>query len=257
MTDISMANEVSGRYDARMPRPPSTRQRGDADIAAVAKLLADSTRSAMLWALSDGRALPAGELDRVAGVQAATASANLAKLVAAQLIAVEAQGRHRYYRVASGEVVRVLEALATLSTHHFDGISPHPAVSGVRLARTCYDHLAGRAGVGVTAALLDTGYLSEVESGYDVTISGTAWFERLGIRVADVHQRAQRTRRIFARACLDWSERRHHVAGVLGAALCHRMLEIEWFERLPATRALRVTNEGRRELRRRLGVALY
>ena len=238
------------------------RQRGrglreDADTAGVARLLVDPTRTAMLWALSDGRTLRAGELARIAGVRAATASEHLARLESAALIVAQKTGRHRYFRVAKPEVVRVLEMLATLAHAHMPSQPPSATLTGVRFARTCYDHLAGNVGVRITHALVAAGHLIENESGYDVARSGDEWFGAIGIDVHDVRRSARSSRRAFARACLDWSERRHHVAGALGASLCARLLELEWFERLPATRALRVTNHGRRELKRRLGVEVY
>jgi DNA-binding transcriptional ArsR family regulator len=210
----------------------------------------------MLWALSDGRALPAGELARIARISAATASAHLAKLVSSGFVRVDPSGRHRYYRLARADVVTVLEALATLAPASLSLHGSEP-VTGVRLARTCYDHLAGRAGVRITEGLLDRAYLVEGESGYTVTRDGDAFCADLGIRVGELRQHAGETRRAFARPCLDWSERRYHVAGALGSAICTALLRIEWFERLPGTRALRVTSTGRRAMRRALGVQLF
>jgi DNA-binding transcriptional ArsR family regulator len=229
----------------------------DVDTSGLARVLADPTRSAMLWALSDGRALPAGELARVGRVTAATASSHLAKLLAADLVRVEKFGRHRCFRLANPDIVRVLEALAALAprAHSDHGTTPS-RTSGIRFARTCYDHLAGRVGVCIAEALLDRRHIEETEGGYAVTRSGDAWFGSVGISIADLRSHTS-SRRAFARACLDWSERQYHVAGALGAALCTRLLDIEWFERLPATRALRLTNTGRRQLRRRLEITLF
>ena len=230
-----------------------SRAHGEADTAAVAGAFADPARSAMLWALSDGRALPAGELARIAHVSAATASAHLAKLVSSGFVRVDPSGRHRYYRLARPDVVSVLEALARLAPAP-QSLHASDSPTGLRLARTCYDHLAGRAGVRITDGLIDRGYLTEMESGYSVGDEGVAFFGDLDICVADLRQHAAATRRAFARACLDWSERRHHVAGALGAALCTALLRLEWFERLQGTRALRITSNGRRSVKQVLGV---
>ncbi len=235
------------------------RRTEESRTAVIASLLADPTRSVVLWTLSDGRALPAGELARLARVSPATMSEHLSKLVRASLIRVERSGRHRYYRIGAPAVVRVLEALATvapIAPRSDRGITEDASRSAIRLARTCYDHLAGYAGVKITDALLEAGYMVETGSGYDVTAAGEQWFAALGIGVSDARRRANEKRRQFARACLDWSERRHHIAGELGERLCERLLELAWFERRHGTRALRVTALGRRSLKRHLGVTL-
>jgi len=230
---------------------------GDAHVAPTAILLADAARVSMLLALSDGRALPAGELAHVARIGASTASGHLARLVAGGLLSVERHGRHRYYRLANPAIVAALEALAAIAP-------PAPARSleaahagrAVRLARTCYDHLAGLLGVSITDALVAQGALVLAGRSYEVTGAGAARFAALGIDVSVVADVARRARRPLTRACLDWSERRYHVAGALGAALATCLLERAWLERMPASRALRITNEGRRALRREFDVRL-
>ncbi|MBV9879634.1 MAG: winged helix-turn-helix transcriptional regulator [Gemmatirosa sp.] len=230
---------------------------GDAHIAPTAALLADPARAAMLLALSDGRALPAGALAHLARVGAPAASAHLGKLAAGGLVAAERHGRHRYYRLANPAVVAALEALAAVAL-------PAPAESrreahaaqGIRLARTCYDHLAGALGVGVTDALVAQGALVLADRAYEVTPAGVARLAALGVDLAGVQDDARRTRRPLTRACLDWSERRYHLAGALGAALVDRLLGAGWVERTPASRALRVTNAGRRALRREFALVL-
>ena len=237
---------------------PTTPPPGDAAVAPVATLIADPARAAMLFALSDGRALPAGELARVAHVMPPTASAHLTKLVAGGLLVAEREGRHRYYRLANPDIVHALEALAAVAPPGQPASRKDAfAARGIRFARTCYDHLAGELGVRITSALVDRGSLVLVGRAYDVTPAGEIELEALGVDVGAVRQAARRSRRIFTRACLDWSERRYHVAGALGAALCARLLEAEWLERLPASRAVRVTNAGRRALRRHFGVVAY
>ncbi len=224
--------------------------REDADISAVAALLAEPSRAAMLTALTDGRALAAGELARVGGVGAATASAHLARLLKGGLVTVVRQGRHRYYRLADAEVAEVMEALAR--------ISPRPAVRSLRQstrarllaeARTCYDHLAGRAGVELLGALVEGGHLVAVGDGYPgaapdayvVSAAGRVRLKELGVDVDAV--RAGRRR--FAPACLDWTERRPHLGGALGAAVTSALLEAGWLVRGAARRSITVTDAGR------------
>jgi len=223
----------------------------DASITPVASLLADRARTTMLLALADGRVLPACELALQAGVKAPTASAHLARLVAGGLLSVERQGRHALYRLASPQVARALEALGTLA-------APRPAGSfregqhgtALRLARSCYDHLAGQVGVAVTAALLERGVLRPRGAAYVLTPAGERSLRRLGVAV----DASRRARRAFARPCLDWSERRHHLAGSLGAALLDRLLASEWVRRSRASRALVVTARGWHGLEDAFGV---
>ncbi|MEV0618599.1 helix-turn-helix domain-containing protein [Nonomuraea sp. NPDC050404] len=213
----------------------------DADIAPVAALIADPTRAAILTALLGGRALAAGELARVAGVSAATASAHLAKLLEGGLVDVVRQGRHRYYRLAGHEIAEVLEVLAR--------ISARPPVRSLRQsrqarlleeARTCYDHLAGRAGVGLLDRLKEGGYYD----GHDVTAAGERLLAGLGVDVAG----ARRSRRRFAPECLDWTERRSHLGGALGAAITEVLFERGWYRRGSVPRAVVLTEEGRQGL---------
>jgi len=229
----------------------------DANVAPLAFLLGDPARAAMLWAVSDGRALPAGELCRIGRVTPSAGSAHLTKLVAGRVLVAESHGRHRYYRLAVPGIVNVLEALAAISDPIAAvSLKEAHAANAVRLARTCYDHMAGLLGVKITEALIEQRALVPGGREYVVTEAGLLRFAELGIDVDAVHATARRTRRPLTRACLDWSERRHHLAGALGAALVTRLLELEWVARMPATRALRVTNEGRRALRREFGIRL-
>ncbi|GII57379.1 transcriptional regulator [Planotetraspora thailandica] len=223
----------------------------DAEIAPVAALIADPTRAAMLTALLDGRALAAGELARLAGVTAQTASTHLARLRDGGLVTMISQGRHRYYRLGGPDVAHVLEVLAA--------ISGRPAVRSLREsrqarmlreARTCYDHLAGRVGVELYDALLREGRLIEpAEGALEVTARGRDHLAGFGIDVDAVRLR----RRRFAPACLDWLERRPHLGGALGAALLDRLLDLSWLERGAARRALRLTPEGRQGLEETFG----
>jgi DNA-binding transcriptional ArsR family regulator len=223
------------------------------DITRVAALIGDQTRAAILHALLDGRALPAGELAYIARVSPQTASAHLAKLVDGNLLAMETQGRHRYYRLASPQVAHALEVLSTLSPPvQVRSLRQSQQLQEVRLARTCYDHLAGKLGVELTQQLVQRGFLVEAERDYTITADGASWLKSFGIDPQAVKQK----RRAFARQCLDWSERRHHLAGTLGAAITTRLFELGWIARVPASRAVRITETGREKLAEQFGIDL-
>jgi len=217
---------------------------GDIDLAAAAALLADSTRVSILETLSDGKRIPAGELARMARVSPSTISAHLAKLVESGLIAAEKQGRYHYYRLANDSIFVVLEGLATFAPHQaVRSLRDANIGEAVRLARTCYNHLAGRLGVQVTQALVEKGRLIEAEEGYMLSAEGGQWFQRLGIEVVE-----QRKGSLFVPRHIDWSERRYHFAGTLGAAFTTRLFELGWLRRLPGSRAVRLTEEGEQAL---------
>jgi DNA-binding transcriptional ArsR family regulator len=224
----------------------------DAAISPVAALLADPVRVAILLALSDGREVAASELALVSGVTAPTASVHLAKLAAAGLVGRRRQGRHRFYRLVRPELVQAMEALAVLAPESAPRTHRQAAIGrAVRAARTCYDHLAGRLGVGITRALLDRGALRSAGGQFEVTAEGAQLLGELGIDLAAARAR----RRALAPACLDWSERVPHVAGALGAALLTLLFDNGWIERTPASRAVQVTLAGRRGLYRTFGTA--
>jgi DNA-binding transcriptional ArsR family regulator len=217
-----------------------------ADIAPVAALMADPARAAMLGALLGGAPLSAGELSQVAGVRPATASAHLARLLDGGLVAVTRQGRHRYYRLAGHEVATVLETIAQISpVRPVRSLRQSREAAALAQARTCYDHLAGRAGVELLDALLRSGALNGNGTGsaarYEVTAAGAEKLAVFGVDVAEV----SRSRRRFAGACLDWTQRRPHLNGALGAAVTGRLLQLGWIERGPSRRAVRVTGPGR------------
>lgn len=211
-------------------------------LAEIAHLMGDPARANMLHALMDGRALTAKELAWIAGVAPQTASGHLAKLMQGGLIAVAAQGRHRYYRLAGPEVATALEGLMVLA--NLDGTSRRlPSRVGAELseARTCYDHFAGRLGIGIHDALLAGGHLAVSEGGYALTASGKVVFAGLGIDPDG----GGKSRRAALRPCLDWSERRPHLAGHLAAALACRCFETGWVRRRKDSRAVILTEEGR------------
>jgi DNA-binding transcriptional ArsR family regulator len=221
------------------------------DIAPVAALLADRTRAVMLTVLLDGRPLSAGELARTAGVSAATASSHLGKLLDGDLVTVVKQGRHRYYRLKGAEVATVIEALSLISPRvQVRSLRQSRQAAALGQARSCYDHLAGRAGVALFDAMLGRGLIEATvtadddpaRSAYEVTGKGRERLERIGL---DVDAVRGASRRRFAGHCLDWTERRPHLNGALGAAVTARLIGLGWFERGTARRSLLLTGKGR------------
>jgi DNA-binding transcriptional ArsR family regulator len=211
-------------------------------IAQAASLVGDPARANMLAALIDGRALTASELAFVSGVSPQTASGHLAKLSDARLLALEKQGRHRYFRLASPLVAHMLEAIMVVAQ---DSPARQPKYwrggEALRVARSCYDHMAGRIAVGITDSLLQRGHIVFDTDGGEVTAAGHAFLEGAGICLT-----ASSKRRTFCRPRLDWSERRPHLAGVAGAALLSHALARGWVERMRDSRALLVTPAGQR-----------
>lgn len=215
------------------------------DIARFAGLIGDPARANMLTALMAGRALTATELAGEAGVAPPTASAHLSRLSEAGLVSLRRQGRHRYFALAGPEVAAALEALMGLAAARGGlRVRPGPRDAGLRTARRCYDHLAGAAGVAILDHLLASGRLSAEGEGLCVTGAGRAFLEEFGLDLAALEGR----RRPLARPCLDWSERRAHLGGAVGAALLDRLLALGWL-RGGAGRELIVTPEGDRRLR--------
>jgi DNA-binding transcriptional ArsR family regulator len=219
------------------------------DLAAIANLLGEPARAAMLLRLMTGRALPAGELAMAANVSPQTASGHLWKMVEGGLLAVETQGRHRYYRLAGTAVADAIEALMLLtpSSRRDEPVRAAPPAEGtLAYARTCYAHLAGWLGVRMTEALEQKGLLVPAQGkAYAVSDAGRAWFRELGIPVPATQSSAARD---MARRCLDWTERRPHLSGTLGVALTRRLLELRWIAPVRNSRALRITVDGRQQL---------
>jgi DNA-binding transcriptional ArsR family regulator len=213
------------------------------NIARVAALLGDPARADVLTALMTDRALTATELAAIAGVTKQTMSAHLSKLLDAALIAVDQQGRHRYFRLADEDVARLLESLMGVAfrTGAVRLVSS-PREPALRKARVCYDHLAGEFGVAAYEALLRQGAFTVCGDGLELSEAGSAWFRQLGVDT----EAAARLRRTFCRPCMDWSERRHHLAGSLGAALLSRLHELKWAARDKNSRVIRITARGQR-----------
>ncbi|QHY94674.1 Helix-turn-helix domain protein [Streptomyces sp. S4.7] len=219
-------------------------------LAGFAALLADETRAVFCLSLLDGRAWTAGELAREAGVAASTASEHIGKLIAARLVTEERQGRHRYVRLADATTAELVESLAA---HVMPGRdSPHVvrasrASGAMARGRTCYDHFAGRLGVVITEAMARRGLLL-TEAGFALTEQGTDWFRERGIALQSPG------RRPVVSSCLDWTERRRHLAGVAGAGLCRLALESRWCVRIGTERAVRVTPTGEHAFAELLGI---
>jgi len=223
-------------------------------LAETAALVGDPARCAMLMALMDGRALTASELARAAGVTPQTASAHLARLVEAGLLDLHCQGRHHYHRLASPAVAHMLESIME-ATAASDADRPRKAVvtgprdKAMRAARTCYDHLAGRLGVGLADSLTERGYVELSSEGGAVTEAGIGFCRDFGVDLD-----AGRGGHVYCRPCLDWSERRLHIGGAFGAALAARCFALNWIRRSPESRAVSVTPAGERGFRERFGV---
>lgn len=222
------------------------------NVAAVAALIADPARAAMLAALLDGRALPAGELAYASGVAAQTASSHLSKLLAGGLLSVETEGRHRYYRLAGPHVAQALEHLSTIL----------PAVPArrkfltseqkeLRFARRCYDHLAGQLGVAVAQCLERRKFIVALpRKRFEVTPNGASWLAGIGLDLSTLKPSPHG----LARQCLDWTERLHHVGGPLGVELTRVLCANGWLRRSRQSRAMRITPKGYAELKRHLGI---
>lgn len=226
-------------------------------IAEVAALIGDPARTNMLAALMDGRALTATELAYVAGVSPQTASGHLGKLAVAELLAMAKQGRHRYYRLASPLVGQMLEGIMAVAGAQTQ-IRPRPLrptriEDEMRMARTCYDHIAGRLGVALADRLTGEGHVAFLPDGGEVTPAGLDFLSGFGVLLAD----CRTTKRVFCRPCLDWSERRTHIAGKVGARLCEHLLMLGWVRRRANTRSLEITPPGRDGFAARFGIDLW
>jgi DNA-binding transcriptional ArsR family regulator len=224
------------------------------EMAEIGALIGDPARANMLMALADGRALTATELSYIARVTPQTTSGHLAKLAAANLLTLARQGRRRYYRLASPLVAQMLESIMTVAALQLPPRRRLPSRidDEMRTARTCYDHLAGRLGVGLADTLEARGQVVLSEDGGEVTASGMSFLVGFGADLAPI----KGSRRPFCRPCLDWSERRWHIAGSVGAALCRRCLELGWIERRDDSRAVVITAAGRRGFAETFGLSL-
>lgn len=212
-------------------------------ITHIASLIGEPVRAKILWTLMDGRAYTARELAIGVETTPQNLSMHLGKLLRAGLLSVEAQGRHRYYTFARTEVADAMEAMANLVPAE-QAMRKDMGAVPINYCRTCYDHLAGKVGVAIMESLVRQKLLVYRDKELDVTPKGVQWFAELGIDCGEIRQQ----RRAFAKPCLDWTERRHHLAGALGAALLEKMLEAHWLRRSAQSRAMVVTAKGRQAL---------
>jgi DNA-binding transcriptional ArsR family regulator len=225
-----------------------------ANMVEVTALLGDTARATMLAALMGGQALTGSELAYLANISRPTASEHLSKLVEARLLAIAKQGRFRYYRIASPLVARMLESIERVAA-----IEAPPRFrprsmkdDALRFARTCYDHLAGQVGVAIADALIAKGHVILTAEGGEVTDTGSTFLAEFGANLTP----KTRSRRLFCQPCLDWSERRYHVAGHIGAEICRCCMQLGWLKCVRDTRALHLTPDGRVGLLDRFGVDL-
>ncbi len=221
------------------------------NVGKVAALIGDPVRSKMLFALLDGRELSASELAFRGDASPQAASAHLAKLVEGGLLCARNAGRQRLFRIASGEIAHAIEVLASIApVTPVTSLNQHSAMQRLRVARSCYDHLAGRLGVALTDALTAQRLLAARSDAFTVTRDGERFFSDLRVDV----ERARAGKRHFARACMDWTERRHHIAGSLGAALLDRFLKNGWVLRNSRDRSLEITASGNEQLQNVFGI---
>lgn len=211
----------------------------------TATLIGDATRASILWNLLDGRAFTATELAIAIETSAQNISMHLGKLLDANLISVEKQGRHKYYRFSNKEVAYAVEAMANLI--------PKPEISAkkntenyppIKYCRKCYDHLAGKIGVALAESLLEQKIIIEKNNTFEITSEGEKWFSDFGVNIGD----AKKQKRIFLKPCLDWSERRYHIAGSVGTLLLNKMLEQDWIRRTANSRVILITGKGEKEM---------
>ncbi len=217
----------------------------DADLASIGRALGDAHRARFVLALLGGEELPAGELAARAGTSSSLTSAHLARLLESGLVSVRARGRQRFYRIASAQIAEAVEALLAIAPHQ-DAVGLTAVTRGkaLRRARTCYDHLAGQLGVALADSFERDRMLLPTASGWDLTSQGERKLAHLGLDTAALPQ----SRRPFLRPCLDWTERRPHLAGMLGQGLASLLLDLGWVRRTAQSRALVITAAGERQL---------
>jgi DNA-binding transcriptional ArsR family regulator len=223
------------------------------DMAAIAALVGDPARANILCALLDGRALTASELAYAAHITPQTASGHLGKLATANLIVPAQQGRHRYFRLAGPHVAAMMESISAVAAIAPPRLRPIRIDDAMRNARMCYDHLAGRLGVMLADALSEQQHIALADDGGVVTPSGEAFFATFGIDLSN----ARKNRRVFCRPCVDWSERRPHLAGAVGAALARRLMDLDWIKRKRDSRAMTITPIGWSNIERTFGCSLH
>ncbi|HLZ78300.1 MAG TPA: winged helix-turn-helix domain-containing protein [Sphingomonas sp.] len=230
-------------------------------LAETGALIGEPARAAMLVALMDGRSLTAGELAKVAGVSPPTASGHLARLVEAGMLAASSQGRHRYFRLGSPAIATMIEGMMGVAglveaTRGGKPIITGPKRGALRHARICYDHLAGEIAVGIADSLVASGSINLTHEGAAMTMDGIAFLNGLGLYLHGgcAERPGQQHRHLFGRPCMDWSERRPHIAGQIGRALLQLLLDRHWLRRVEGSREVDVTPAGARALEQHFGI---
>lgn len=218
----------------------------------IAALVGDPVRATIMWKLLDGKAFTATELAIAAGTSASNISMHLAKLIQAGLLSAESQSRHRYYTFARKEIAYAIEAMTHLIPHSKKEQPSAENIPAIKQCRTCYDHLAGKTAVAITDSMLKQKVIIAGNDGFALSNKGKKWFCGMGIDV----QALQQQRRSFLRPCLDWSERRHHIAGSLAAALLTKMLLNDWIRKIKNSRAVIVTAAGQKKLYEHLNLII-
>lgn len=221
------------------------------ELADLSARLADPARAAIVLSLMDGSSRPTGELQMAANLLPSSASAHLARLVSARVLSVVKRGRLKYYRISSAAVAHAIESLSIVaSPGSVIREAARSPINPFSFAQTCYDHLAGKLGVEIAAALQGKGIIRPSGRTFEVSESGARWLREFGVDCDELKSE----RRMFATQCLDFTERRHHLGGALGAALLARMIELRWLATPPIPRSIRLTLRGRTELERRLNL---
>jgi DNA-binding transcriptional ArsR family regulator len=222
-------------------------------VSEVASIISEQSRSTILLTLLDGRKYTVSELALTSKITPQTASYHLSKMIDKGIIKSEKIGRHKYLSIATSEVASILETFLTLTEKRKpNSFSEVYRLKEIHFARTCYDHLAGRLGVGLTNSLLGNNYIHDSGENFELTSIGEDFFNSIGINLTHL----KRKRRAFTCKCLDWSERKFHLAGALGNSILLYTLEEEWVERIPSTRALKLTKKGTNGLRDVFGVII-
>lgn len=223
------------------------------NFISTASLLCEPSRAKIVWNLLDGRAYTASELALVSDLSATSVSNHLSKLLNGEIVKVDVQGRHRYYSFANSEVAYVVESMANLSNQKpTSKLDKQLSKNDVKYCRTCYDHLAGKVGVLIADKLISQKIIELRDKTYVVTEKGNKFFNEFGLELTELHKQ----RRYFAKACLDWSERKYHLAGSLGNAVLEKMLELDWVRRTKNSRAIVITSVGQSGLRDTFGIEL-
>lgn len=210
----------------------------------IASLIGDPVRATIMWTLLDGKAFTATELAIAADTSPQNLSMHLTRLVRSGLLIVEKQGRHRYYKFSRKEIAYAIEAMANLVPHTSATKTCDMDISPIKYCRTCYDHLAGKVGVLITNSLVQQKIIVNTNNNFEVSSKGEKWFSNLDIPINVLKEQ----RRFFIRPCLDWSERRHHIAGSLAASLLDKMLSSDWLRKTKNSRIVIITGKGQKKL---------